>query len=232
MKKTYLYLVVILGFMVSCGGGDDNAIEETPENRPPSVPVQVYPLNQTLCINNFVDFQWNKSQDLDNDLLSYKVEISENSGFTSIVQTKTVTALSTTMSLDKGKVFYWRVKAIDTKNAQSDFSSANQFLTEGEGVTNHLPFSPDLITPVHDGIIDGTSTSLRWSASDVDNDSLTFDVYLDTASTPLTKVSENQTGTTYNASNLIAATTYYFKVVVKDGKGGETIGQVWSFSTK
>ncbi|RXP52969.1 hypothetical protein EC396_10730, partial [Lutibacter sp. HS1-25] len=90
----------------------------------------------------------------------------------------------------------------------------------------------DLIAPELDGIIDGTSTSLRWSASDVDNDSLTFDVYLDTASTPLTKVSENQTATTYNASNLIAATTYYFKVVVKDGKGGETIGQVWSFSTK
>lgn len=232
MKKTYIYLVVILGFMVSCGGGDDDPIEETPENRPPSVPEQVYPLNNTLCINNTVDFQWSESKDLDNDKITYKVEISENSGFTSIAQTKTVSTNSTTITLEKGKVFYWRVKAIDSENAESDFSSSSQFLTEGEGVTNHLPFSPDLVVPNSNEIIDGTSAILSWSASDADADTLTFDVYLDTVNPPLTKVSDNQTETTYSASNLTVATTYYFKVVVKDGKGGETIGQVWSFSTK
>jgi hypothetical protein len=148
------------------------------------------------------------------------------------VQTKIVKALSTTIFLDKGKAFYWRVKAIDSENAESGFSTSSQFLTEGDGVKNHLPFSPDLITPTANETIDGTSAILKWSAADVDNDTLTFDIYFDTASDPLTKVSENQLETTYAVSNLTAATTYYFKVVVKDGKGGETIGQVWSFSTK
>ena len=230
MKKTYVYLVVILGLMVSCGGSDNDPVEETPDNRPPSTPTQVYPLNNTLCINNSVEFQWSKSEDLDNDFLKYKVEVSDNIGFTSIVQTKTVSTISTTITLEKGKAFYWRVKAIDSKNAESDFSTPSQFLTEGEGVTNHLPFSPDLIVPTANEVIDGTSASLSWSASDADNDALTFDVYLDTVNPPLAKVSENQTETTYSASNLSVATTYYFKVVVKDDKGGQTIGQVWSFS--
>jgi hypothetical protein len=232
MKKTYVYLVVILGLMVSCGGSDKDPVEETPDNRPPSVPNHVYPLNNTLCINNSVEFQWSKSEDLDNDFLKYKVEVSDNIGFTSIVQTKTVSTISTTIILEKGKAFYWRVKAIDAKNAESDFSTPSQFLTEGEGVTNHLPFSPDLIVPTPNEVIDGTSAILSWSASDADNDALTFDVYLDTVNPPLAKVSENQTETTYSASNLSVATTYYFKVVVKDDKGGQTIGQVWSFKTK
>ncbi|SNR71018.1 hypothetical protein SAMN06265371_109108 [Lutibacter agarilyticus] len=233
MRITYLFLVIILSVLVACGGGGEtNPVEETPENRPPLVPEQVYPLNNTLCINNNVNFQWNKSEDLDNDALKYKIEISENSGFTSIAQTKTVSTNSTTITLEKGKAFYWRVKAIDSENAESDFSSSSQFLTEGDGVTNHLPFSPDLVVPTSNEIIDGTSANLSRTASDVDNDALTFDVYLDTVNPPLKNVSENQSETTYVASNLTVATTYYFKVVVKDGKGGETIGQVWNFSTK
>ena len=57
-------------------------------------------------------------------------------------------------------------------------------------------------------------------------------MYLDTNENPTTLVSENQSDNTYNATNLVASSTYYFKVVVKDGNGGISIGQVWSFKTK
>ncbi|MBE0423600.1 MAG: hypothetical protein IBX66_06635, partial [Lutibacter sp.] len=43
-------------------------------------------------------------------------------------------------------------------------------------------------------------------------------------------VSANQSEKTYMAT-LVASTKYYWKVVVKDGKGGQTMGQVWSFTT-
>lgn len=69
-------------------------------------------------------------------------------------------------------------------------------------------------------------------ATDADADPLTFDVYFDTNENPTTKVSENKTETTYNATGLTAATKYYFKVVIKDDKGASSIGQVWSFTTK
>lgn len=36
---------------------------------------------------------------------------------------------------------------------------------------------------------------------------------------------------TLNLENLVSSTNYYWNVLVKDGKGGETIGQVWNFKT-
>ena len=78
---------------------------------------------------------------------------------------------------------------------------------------------------------------LEWTASDVDtDDTLTFDVYLETTpislpiSEDLTPKSENQAETTYNAA-LSARTDYYWAIVVKDNNGDQTIGQVWSFKT-
>ncbi len=37
---------------------------------------------------------------------------------------------------------------------------------------------------------------------------------------------------TYTASGLSSGTTYYWKVVAYDGKGGATDSAVWSFSTQ
>ncbi|MFS4482730.1 fibronectin type III domain-containing protein [Hyunsoonleella sp. 2307UL5-6] len=232
MKKIYLYSVILLlGYACSSGGSDPEP-DPIPENRVPSVPTKVFPLNNTLCIDNAINFEWNPSNDPDGDTVRYRVEISENANFTNLIESKSVSnAVSTIITLDKGLSFFWRVRAIDSKNAESDFSVTSQFLTEGDGETNHLPFVPELVSPTLNEVISGTSTTLSWTAIDADNDALTFDVYLDTSNDPTTKVAENLTTTSYEASGLAAATTYYFKVVVKDDKGGATIGQVWTFST-
>lgn len=235
MKKSYIYIIVFsVSLFLSCssGGGDDIKEPEPIENAAPSVPEQLYPLNGTLCINNSVVFEWNGSTDAEGDFISYIIEVSENSTFSSIAHNVSSNATSKLVSLEKGKSYYWRLKARDSKGEESGYSSVSQFLTEGDGVSNHLPFAPSLLAPALNSEIDGTSTTLSWSASDVDGDDLTFDVYLDTNAQPTTKVSENQSETTYNASGLNALSTYYFKVVVKDDKGGISIGQVWSFTKK
>ncbi|TBN02952.1 hypothetical protein EYD45_10370 [Hyunsoonleella flava] len=235
MKKSYLYLVTIITSMfLSCssGGGDDNGPEPEPENTAPTVPVQVYPLSNTLCIDNNVVFEWNASTDNEGNPITYRVEVSENSDFSSLAYNVSSSATSRVITLEKGKSYYWRLKSRDIKGEESAYSSVSQFLTEGDGVSNHLPFAPVLIAPALNSEIDGTSTTLSWTASDVDSDALTFDVYLDTNSDPTTKVSENQSEITYEATGLTAASTYYFKVVVNDGNGGTTIGQIWSFTTK
>ena len=66
--------------------------------------------------------------------------------------------------------------------------------------------------------------------SDTDGDALTFDVYFGTDNPPTTMVSENQSEITFDV-NTVTTTTYYWKIVVKDDKGGQTNGQVWSFYT-
>lgn len=236
MKKSYIYIIVIsVSIFLSCssgGGGDDIKEPEPIVNTAPSVPEQLYPLNATLCINNSIVFEWNASTDAEGDFISYIIEVSENSTFSSISHNVSSNSNSKLVSLEKGKSYYWRLKARDSKGGESNYSSVSQFLTEGEGVSNHLPFAPSLLAPALNSEIDGTSTTLSWTASDVDGDALTFDVYLDTNAQPTTKVSDSQSETTYNASGLNALSTYYFKVVVKDDKGGISIGQVWSFTTK
>ncbi len=235
MKKPYLItLVIVILTMISCGGGGSasEAEEELDVNTAPTIPSQVYPLNNTVCIDNNIIFEWNASTDAEGNRISYKIEISENSSFSPILETQTSFSESKLITLIKGKSFYWRIKAIDSQSAESDYSAVSQFLTEGDGVSNHLPFAPTLVAPELNAEIDGTSTTLSWSASDIDGDTLTYDVYLDTNEDPTTLVSENLSETTFNATNLTAASTYYFKVVVKDDKGGVSVGQVWSFTTK
>jgi fibronectin type 3 domain-containing protein len=235
MKKIYLFLIVALGLiMISCsGGGDDSDETQKPdENTAPTVPSQVFPLDNTICTDNNVVFQWNGSTDAEGNTISYNIEVAENNSFSPLFYNETSFSESKLITLEKGKAYYWRIKAIDSRSAESDYSPAMQFVTEGEGVSNHLPFAPSLVAPALNSEVDGTSTTLSWSASDVDGDALTYDVYLDTNTDLTTKVSENQSATTYDATGLTAATTYYFKVVVKDGNGGTSIGQIWGFTTK
>lgn len=226
MKKVYLYISLVLSLIYSCSGSGDSPGNGS--NEAPSQPTQVYPENNTLCIQNTVDFKWNPAVDPENQGITYKLQVSENNLFSTIAEERTTTSTSMIITLEKGKSFYWRVKAIDSENAESSFSSIYQFLTEGNGVSNHLPFSPELISPAFNSSVNDLTTTLSWSASDVDNDNLTFDVFLDTVNPPATKVSENQTTTTYEA-NLSSATNYFWKVVVKDEHGAQSLGQTWNF---
>ncbi|MBT8318027.1 MAG: hypothetical protein HKP59_10420, partial [Lutibacter sp.] len=68
--------------------------------------------------------------------------------------------------------------------------------------------------------------------SDVDTtDTLTFDIYFGTDSSSLSLIGSDQTAASLVSPTLSASTVYYWNVVVKDGQGGQTIGQVWNFTT-
>jgi hypothetical protein len=88
-----------------------------------------------------------------------------------------------------------------------------------------------LVNPALNSVQTAATVNLSWTASDVDaSDALTYDVYFGTANPPTIVTSTNQSASTLTKT-VAASTTYYWKVVVKDGKGGQTIGQVWSFTT-
>ncbi len=226
--RNFLYITALSISLWSCGGGGD---EPTPVNTAPTVPALVYPSNNLLCIDNVVNFQWNASTDSPGDAITYQIQVAKDNLFAQIAHTLTSTTNSKSISLEKGIAYYWRVKATDNKNASSNYSATFNFYTEGEGITNHLPFSPVLVSPSLNSIQTGTSVTLQWTASDVDtNDTLTYDVYFGTANPPTIVTSENQSASTLNKT-VSPSTTYYWKVAVKDNQGGQTIGQVWSFTT-
>ena len=130
-------------------------------------------------------------------------------------------------TLKKEVPYYWRVYAKDAKNKTSVYSLTWKFYLEGEGVSNHLPFVASLSSPVLNSKLSVTSTTLKWNAADLDNDLLKYDVYFGLDNLPAMIV-EGLSENSYEV-NLVSDDTYYWKIVVKEGNGSETIGQVWSF---
>ncbi len=231
--RNLLYIAALSVSLWSCGGGGGETPTPTPENTAPTIPTLALPVNNSLCIDNVVNFQWNASTDTEGGIITYEIQIAKDNLFSQIVNTLTSTTNGKSITLEKGIAYYWRVKATDNKSAASNYSATFSLYTEGFGIVNHLPFSPVLVSPTLNEVVHGApkTTALTWTASDVDTtDSLTYDVYFGTANPPTAKVATSQTDKTYNAT-LAASTTYYWKVVVNDGKGGQTVGQVWSFTT-
>jgi hypothetical protein len=233
MRKI-IYLASIALLFISCGGGGSDEPLPTPEpaNTAPTVPTLVAPATSSLCINNIVAFEWSASTDTENNPIVYQLQIATDNQFGQIVSTSEISSRTHSVTLDKGKAYYWRVKATDSKNASSAYSGTFSFYTEGVAVANHLPFLPELIQPETNTTITGTTAVLKWFASDADAaDVLTYDVYLGTTNPPTVKVAENRATSIFEAVSLQAATQYYWRIVVKDNKGGETRGQVWNFRT-
>ena len=233
MRKI-IYLASIAILFISCGGGGSDEPLPTPEpaNTAPTVPTLVAPATSSLCINNIVAFEWSASTDTENNPIVYQLQIATDNQFGQIVSTSEISSRTHSVTLDKGKAYYWRVKATDSKNASSAYSGTFSFYTEGVAVANHLPFLPELIQPETNTTITGTTAVLKWFASDADAaDVLTYDVYLGTTNPPTVKVAENRATSIFEAVSLQAATQYYWRIVVKDNKGGETRGQVWNFRT-
>jgi hypothetical protein len=232
MKKILVLFLFAVSFIGCSTGGDDPDPTPIPVvNKEPNAPTLSSPTNNMLCINNAVAFTWNPATDPDGDAISYTIEVSKDNAFTQIEHSLSSSSTSKNISLEKGKQYYWRVKSVDSKNASSSWSSIFQFQTEGVGLTNHLPFLPSLVAPQIDTTITSSSVSLKWQASDVDtSDVLSYDVYFGTDANPTNKIASDQSAQSLSV-NLETSKTYYWKVVVKDGHGGQSTGPVWSFKT-
>ncbi len=229
--RNLLYIAILSISLWSCGGGGGETPTPTLVNTTPTVPTLSAPTNNSLCIDNVVNFQWNASTDGEGGVITYQIEVSKNTQFSPLAHNVTSTTASKSITLEKGIAYYWRVKATDDKSAASNYSTTFNFYTEGVGITNHLPFSPVLVSPALNSVQTAATVNLQWTASDVDtSDTLTYDVYFGNANPPTAIVSENQSELILSRT-VSASTTYYWKVVVKDGKGGQTVGQVWSFTT-
>ncbi len=227
-----LYFIIFSGLILfACSGGSGGGGGDI-TNTAPSIPVLISPTNAILCIDNVVDFQWNASSDAENDPLTYQLQISTNNQFTQNVINRSTSTNHELVTLGKGTAYYWRVKAKDNQNASSDYSSTFSLYSEGDGQSNHLPFLPQLVSPLYDSVVAASTVTLDWTASDPDySDVLTYDVYLGINNPPTTKVAEGISGSSFNANSLTVSEVYYWYVVVKDNNAGVTIGQIWSFNT-
>jgi len=101
-----------------------------------------------------------------------------------------------------------------------------------EQTANNPPNTPSNLSPANGAANQSADVDLAWTGGDPDaGDTVKYDVYFGTSSSPTTLVSNDQSATTYDPGTLNYSTTYYWKIVAADNHGASTTGPVWSFAT-
>jgi hypothetical protein len=95
---------------------------------------------------------------------------------------------------------------------------------------NKLPNIPSNPNPSNHSTAIHINTNLSWVCSDPDGDWLTYDLYFGTESSP-PFVKSVEINTNCNPGKRNYNTTYYWKIVAKDCRGGSTSGPIWNFTS-
>ncbi|KLO22538.1 hypothetical protein X275_05660 [Marinitoga sp. 1197] len=199
--------------------------ESAAENNPPLKPVLLEPVNNANNVSNNAVLKWQCS-DPDGDSLTYDIYINSEPMLSIPVKTN-YNGTIYSIVLDENKTYYWKIVAKDGKGGET--SSDIYSFTTSEKV-NNPPNKPILIEPLNNSTNIEPDVTLSWSATDPDGDSLTYDLYLSKTPDLTSPYRTGLTLTSLFVSNLELGTTYYWKVVAKDGKGGENSSDVYKFT--
>ncbi|MEL7535096.1 MAG: hypothetical protein AAFN10_27585, partial [Bacteroidota bacterium] len=160
---------------------------------------------------NAATINWTESVDPDDDQVTY----------TLIVAAETLASNTSSLSytiedLDFDQEYDGKVIAQDEEGRSQmvDFS----FRTAAS--PNDFPEAFALLYPPKDSQNIELTPLLQWAAStDPDGDAITYDTYLDQSAKPSSLRSEAVNNTQIQINDLEEETTYYWKLVAKDGKG-------------
>ena len=222
MKKI-VYIIILCGIVTSCH------TESVVDNTAPATPNLIFPANNQLCTDKTLQMEWSASVDEEGGAVSYLLQVATDAVFTRVFHESTVTQTTKELTFETNEAYFWRVKALDTQEASSDFTEVYRFYSEGEGTENHVPFSAVLVGPLEQSSVASGTVKLEWIATDLDQDILSYDVFLGTSQNNLQNVVMDSNDSFYTIT-VLSNVTYYWKVNVKD-VNDTTIGQVWEFTT-
>jgi hypothetical protein len=200
----------------------------TQGNLPPNPPSNPIPSNGSIDITINTDLSWNCS-DPNGDTLSYTIYFEANDTTPDIlVSTNQSATTYDPGTLNLNTQYYWQIFAWDDHGATTS-GSIWMFTTE-QG-PNNPPYQPANPNPV-DGATDiDVNSDLSWTGGDPDpGDTVTYDVYFGTTSSP-PLVINNQSTTTYDPGTMTHEETYYWQIIAWDNHGSSTSGPLWNFIT-
>jgi len=103
--------------------------------------------------------------------------------------------------------------------------------TSADPLPNSPPNVPNNPVPANNSTGISVLAKLNWTGGDPDNDTVTYDVYFGTNSTPL-KTIANQSALIYDPGTMSYLTHYYWRIIAWDSLNTSTIGPLWEFTTK
>ena len=239
----FLKIFTLSLLMISCGGGggdgDSGGGDPPPPPTPPGNPTLTSPADNTVCetgtsisdTQSNVIFTWQSSSSTN----SYDLEV-KNLNTNSIQNITGITTTTSTVTLDKGEPYSWKVVSKNSQTTQTGSSSTWKFYLAGLGSKNYAPFPAELKSPKSGSTIarnsDGKVT-FEWDGSDPDQgDQLTFTLYVDKVDGKQTPSSDL---TDLNVKTIDAVldggSTYYWRVKSSDGTNS-SFSNIYSFKTE
>ena len=239
MKKL-IYLFIIL-FISSCGGdggGSGDGGGDPPLPQPPGDVTLTAPSNGEVCetgtstsdTKSNVDFSWQASSNTS----SYDLQVT-NLNSSAVVNKTGLTTINTTVELDKGQPYIWKVISKNTTTTQTGTSTSWKFYLAGPGIKNYAPFPADLKSPSSGSTVSRSSdgkVTFSWEGSDPDQgDELKYTLYVDKTDGKQSPSNEltNITSKTVDVS-LDGDSTYYWRVKTSDGTNS-SFSIIYSFKT-
>jgi hypothetical protein len=133
-----------------------------------------------------------------------------------------ITANTYTAHVTAGGAYFWQVVTTDALKVTTKSPVWSFEINSNPGV-------PTLKTPANNATAVSKTVALTWTATDPEEDDLTFDVFLGTTATPGVAAT-GLTSATFSPT-LAYNTTYYWKVVAHDPFGGVSTSVVFTFKT-
>jgi len=196
-------------------------------NDPPNTPSNPNPSNGATNVPTNKILSWTGGDPEGNDV-TYDVYLGDYSPPPKVVSNQTETTYDPPGDLQNNTLFYWQIISWD-EYGESTSGPIWTFTTEEEA--NQPPYEPSNPVP-NDGATDiSINVDLSWTGGDPNDDLVTYNVFFGMTSPP-PKVSDNQSGTTYDPGTLGFNTTYYWQIVAYDEHDVSTAGPIWSFSTR
>ena len=194
------------------------------DNKPPPAPALTSPANSASNVALNTKLVWGASPDPEGDAVSYTVLLGTASTPKDTVSESQVGTEYTPTGQKSATTYYWQIIASDA-NGQISVSSVRSYTTDNPPVLSNF-------APATNAVIDSTRTpTLSWTGTDADGDAITYDVYLDTLSTPVNKVASGQAGTMFKTPRLKFKRDYYWKVEATDAKGNKTTSSTFKLTS-
>ncbi len=193
-------------------------------NRPPNTPSSPSPTNGAVNVSVDATLSWTGG-DPDGDAVLYDVYFGTSPNPPIVSHNQTGTSYDPPASLLYNTVYYWHITARDGYGGRTN--GTTWFFT----TKDRAPYVPNHPGPADGSINVPITNDLNWTGGDPDpSDSVTYDVYFGTTSTPPLVV-HNQTLTTYDPGTMNYSTHYYWKITAWDTHHNRTYGPLWSFTT-
>jgi hypothetical protein len=198
-------------------------------NRPPLPPVAPEPPDGESGVSINPELGWSGGNDPDGDPVTFHVLIDTVNPPVHVFAGVFTSTAVLVGPLQHTRTYYWQIIAEDTHGAQTT-GPVWSFSTDD--VPNTPPGAPHAPSPAAGAVGADPQHPLGWvGGGDPDGDAVVYDVYFGTLSPP--PLVGSTASTSYMPpGGMDYDTSYFWRVVARDARGGRTSSSQWRFTTR